>query len=43
MDFVERLFGIAPDQGSGVFELMLILVPVMAALLWRLRKRPSVR
>ena len=29
MDFVERLFGISPDGGSGLFELLLFLIPVL--------------
>lgn len=27
MDFIERLFGFSPDNGSGLFELALFLVP----------------
>lgn len=29
MDFIEKLFGFSPDGGSGVFELMLFLVPLI--------------
>ena len=29
MDFIERIFSICPDGGSGVFELMLVAVPVL--------------
>ena len=29
MDFIEKLFGFSPDGGSGVFELMLFLVPLV--------------
>ena len=40
MDFLERLFGISPDHGSGVSEVILLLliatVPLTAAIL---RKR----
>jgi hypothetical protein len=38
MDFVERLFGWAPDGGDGTFELMIIvgvLVAVVLGLLFR--------
>jgi hypothetical protein len=38
MDFVERIFGLSPDGGSGAFELLLFLVPVAgiaAILTWR--------
>jgi hypothetical protein len=33
MDFIERLFGISPDGGSGSLELLLFLAPVVAVLL----------
>lgn len=29
MDFIERIFGISPDGGSGIFELLLFVVPVL--------------
>jgi hypothetical protein len=29
MDFIERLFGISPDGGSGALELMLLAVPLL--------------
>lgn len=29
MDFVERLFGVSPDGGNGMFELLLLLVVVV--------------
>jgi hypothetical protein len=28
MDFIERIFGVAPDGGSGALEMALFLVPV---------------
>lgn len=34
MDFIERLFGVSPDGGSGSFEAMLIIVPIALLLLW---------
>ena len=45
MDFIERLFGLAPDGGNGMFELLLFAIPiagiaVLAA--WR-RKRNAKR
>jgi hypothetical protein len=41
MDFVERLFGIAPDGGSGWLELLLFAVP-LAGIAWRVvRKRKA--
>ena len=33
MDFIEKIFGIAPDGGSGNLELMLFAIPV-AGLCW---------
>jgi hypothetical protein len=45
MDFIEQLFGISPDGGSGLLELMLFVVPLLGLLLlrsWRGRyKSPS--
>ncbi|HEX9209105.1 MAG TPA: hypothetical protein VF901_01205 [Bradyrhizobium sp.] len=41
MDFIERLFGIAPDGGNGSFELLLFLAPLTGILLlraWRKRR-----
>jgi hypothetical protein len=40
MDFIERMLGISPDGGSGVFEICLFLIPMgVVALLYLLRKR----
>ena len=33
MDFMERIFGISPDAGNGMFELFLLLV-TPTALYW---------
>jgi hypothetical protein len=30
MDFIERIFGISPDGGDGSFELLLLLIPMVA-------------
>jgi len=41
MDFLERLFGFAPDGGNGLFELLLFLIPLAGILLlraWRNRR-----
>ena len=36
MDFIERLFGLTPDGGSGSLELAVAPVPVTAVLMvWR--------
>ena len=29
MDFIEHLFGIAPDNGSGILEFVLIIAPLI--------------
>jgi hypothetical protein len=43
MDFIERIFGIAPDGGSGSLELLLFAIPIagIAYLLARRRQRPK--
>jgi len=28
MDFIEKIFGFAPDGGSGSFELLLFAIPI---------------
>jgi hypothetical protein len=40
MDFIEKIFGVSPDGGSGLFELLLFLLPVIGILAireWRKR------
>jgi hypothetical protein len=32
MDFIERVFHVSPDGGSGTLELLLLLVPVLVVL-----------
>ena len=29
MDFIERLFGVSPDGGSGALEFLLLAIPVL--------------
>jgi hypothetical protein len=44
MDFIERLFGVSPDGGSGALELALFVAPllIVAGLaLARRRRRPA--
>jgi hypothetical protein len=31
MDFIEKIFGISPDGGSGTLEIALFVVPVVVA------------
>jgi hypothetical protein len=38
MDFIERIFGISPDGGSGLFELILIVVPLLGTAALYLRR-----
>ena len=41
VDFIEILFGLSPDGGSGAFEWLLFLIPVagiVAIREWRKRK-----
>ena len=45
MDFIERVFGLSPDNGSGSFEMMLFIAPVILAgvVLWFRSKRSAGR
>ena len=44
MDFIERIFGISPDGGSGAFEVLLFLIPIVGLLvLWERRRRRNRR
>jgi hypothetical protein len=40
MDFIERIFGVSPDGGSGSLEFLLLLIPIVAFyLIYRRRSR----
>jgi hypothetical protein len=39
MDFVERWFGISPDNGNGSFEFLCVLVAIAGTLLFLGRRR----
>jgi hypothetical protein len=41
MDFIERIFGIAPDAGAGTLEVVIILVPAMLLLAQVMQHRRS--
>ncbi|ESX18030.1 hypothetical protein X765_32425 [Mesorhizobium sp. LSHC440B00] len=47
MDFVERIFGVAPDGGDGMTEMLYItaalIVGAMVVARWWLRRRAAVR
>lgn len=34
MNFVERMFGVSPDGGNGLFEVIILIVPIAAVILW---------
>jgi hypothetical protein len=41
MDFIEQIFGFAPDDGNGLFEFLLFAVPIagiVAIAAWRRRR-----
>ena len=41
MDFIERIFGISPDGGSGAFEVLLFLIPIVGLyIIYRARSGP---
>ena len=46
MDFIERIFGLAPDGGAGSVELLLLLAPMIGIaflqLAWRRKRRRTV-
>ena len=41
MDFIERIFGFAPDGGDGSFEFLLFAIPIagLAYLWWRRKQK----
>ncbi len=39
MDFIERLFGIAPDGGSGTLEFILFAIPIIGVNYLMLRRK----
>jgi hypothetical protein len=39
MDMIERVFGLSPDGGSGLYELLVLLLPVAGAVAWYLRAK----
>lgn len=42
MDFIERIFGISPDGGSGALEFFLFAIPI-AGVIWLVRSRSRSR
>jgi hypothetical protein len=46
MNFIESVFGISPDFGSGVLEAAILLVAIFvpaAVTIWRVRRRSGLR
>ncbi len=45
MDFIEQLFGFAPDGGNGLFELLLFVIPIagLVALAARRKLRSAIK
>jgi hypothetical protein len=41
MDFIERIFGVAPDGGSGLLEALLFLIPIVGILVVRAWQKRS--
>jgi hypothetical protein len=39
MDFIEKIFGIAPDGGSGALEFLLFAIPIAGICYLILRRR----
>ena len=40
MDFIEQIFGISPDAGSGSLELLLLAIPLGGLLARSLLRKP---
>jgi hypothetical protein len=43
MDFIERIFGFAPDGGSGSLEFLLFAIPIAGIAYLALRRRQRAR
>ena len=43
MDFIERIFGISPDGGSGAFEFLLFAIPILILVTLAMRRRMAKR
>jgi hypothetical protein len=41
MDFIEQLFGVSPDGGSGTLEFLLFVIPVVCLILYWARSMRS--
>jgi hypothetical protein len=43
MTFIEQVFGFSPDNGSGSLELLILLIPIAAFALLRIRRKSRMR
>jgi len=43
MDFIEKIFGFNPDDGSGSFEFFLFAVPIAGIIYLALRRRQKMQ
>ena len=41
MDFIEKIFGFSPDGGSGTFEVLLFVIPIVGLYLFYKRRSSS--
>jgi hypothetical protein len=41
MDFIEKIFGFFPDGGSGAFEVLLFVIPIVGLYLLYQRRSSS--
>jgi hypothetical protein len=42
MDFIEKIFGVSPDGGNGLFEVMLFVIPLaILSIVMLLRRKGS--
>jgi len=41
MDFIEKIFGVSPDGGSGAFEVLVFLIPIVGLYLLYQRRSSS--
>jgi hypothetical protein len=41
MDFIEKIFGFSPDGGSGAFEVLLFVIPIVGLYLLYQRRSSS--
>lgn len=42
MTFIEQVFGLAPDNGSGSLEALMLLIPIVALAVFQLRRRKQI-